>query len=315
MESTPAPAPQALPRKRSSSLVLISGLASSVLALFGVWLLNATTDFNIMGFYLNKILPIGAVAVGLVASAGCGLAAWKTGIRMTRTLVLTVCALLVAVYFAAQYVEFRGIDNLRNQWTGERISFFYYFDVATRSFAWKSKDGSPSSPLGLWGYGVRALELIGFALGGLIVPASLRSTAYCDGCQLYMRNRSLGYIPASVPAKKIGKKDTEARAAHEAEQQQAIDQGKADLDALLAFVKESNLAGLQAVLATLESKRKETLKLPAHINVKMIYCDRCHGGRFEPMLQVGSGDSVRLIALGSTALHADMVAALKRKGN
>jgi len=314
MEPTPAPAPQNSPSKRSSSLVLIAGLASSVVALFGVWLLNATTDFNIMGYYLNKILPIGAIAVGLVASAGYGLAAWKTGIRMTRSLVLTVSALLVAVYFAAQYVEFRGLGTLQNKWTGERIGFLRYFDVATRSFAWKSKDGSPSSPLGLWGYGVRALELIGFALGGLIVPAGLRSTAYCEGCQLYMRSRSVGYIPASVPAKKIGKKDTEARAAHQTEQQQAIDRGKTELDALLALVKEANLAGLQGALASLEPKRKETLKLPAHIKVKLTYCDRCHGGRFDPILQVGSGDRVRLIALGSTQVPVDIVAALVGKG-
>jgi len=325
MEPTPAstpqdfpqpssqPSPQRPPLKRSSSLVLISGLATSLLALFGVWLLNATTDFNIMGYYLNKFLPIGALGVGLVASAGYGLAAWKTGIRMTRTLVLIVCALLVAAYFVAQYLEFRSQGTLQNKWTGEQIGFFRYFDVTTRLFAWQTKDGSPSTPLGLWGYGLRALELIGFALGGLIVPAGLRSTAYCDACQLYMRNRSVGYIPASVPAKKIGKKDTEAQAAYEAEQQQAIDRGKADLDALLGFVKEDNMTGLQNALAALQPKQKETLKLPAHINVKMTYCDHCHGGRFEPTLQAGSGNSVRLIALGSTELPADMVAALVRK--
>jgi len=313
MEPTQASEPPLPPVKRSSSLVLISGLSSSLIALFGVWLLNATTDFNIMGFYANKILPIGAVVVGLVASSGYGLAAWKSGIRMTRALVLTMCGLLVAVYFIAQYVEFRGFGTLQNKWTGERIGFFRYFDVATRNFAWKSKDGTPPSPLGLWGYGIRALELIGFALGGLIVPAGLRSTSYCDACQLYMRTRSVGYIPASVPAKKIAKKDTEARAAHEAEQQQAIDRGKAELDTVLAFVKEANVTGLQGALANLEPKRKATLKLPAHINVKLTYCDRCHSGRFDPMLQVGSGDRARLIALGSTALSADMIAALIRK--
>jgi hypothetical protein len=130
-----------------------------------------------------------------------------------------------------------------------------------------------------------------------------------------MRNRSVGFIPASVPAKKIGKKDTEALAAHESEQKQAIDRGKADLDALLGFVKEANVAGLQGALASLEPRRKETIKLPAHINMKLIYCDRCNGGRFEPVLQVGSGDRVRLIALGSTDVPVDFVAALIRKNS
>lgn len=290
----------------------MSGLATSVIALVGVWVLSATTEFNIMGFYLNKILPVGAIGIGLVASSGYGLAAWKTGLKMTRSLVLTVCALLVGAYFAAQYVEFRSLGTLRNRWTGERIGFLKYFDVATRSFAWKSKDGVLPSPLGLWGYGVRALELIGFALGGLIVPGSLRSKAFCDGCQLYMTARSVGFIPASMPARKINKKDQEGKAAYETEQQEAIERGRAELDSLMTFVNAGDLAKLLAALAVLEAKEVETLKLPAHITLKLVYCKRCDSGRLEPALQIGSGENGRTVPLGSATLPSSIVSVIAR---
>jgi hypothetical protein len=49
-------------------------------ALVGVYLLATNTkDFNIMGWYANYVLPIGALLVGLVASSGYGIASWITG--------------------------------------------------------------------------------------------------------------------------------------------------------------------------------------------------------------------------------------------
>ena len=61
--------------ERSRSPVLLCGLATTALALFGVYLLDAKTDdFHIMGWYANYILPVGAVIVGVAASSGYGIA-------------------------------------------------------------------------------------------------------------------------------------------------------------------------------------------------------------------------------------------------
>ena len=91
-------------------LVLISGLATTALALVGVYVLDAKTDFHIMGWYANYILPIGAVLVGVAASSGYGLASWFSGIKITRSLLWIVLALQLAAYFATQYIGFKSLN-------------------------------------------------------------------------------------------------------------------------------------------------------------------------------------------------------------
>lgn len=305
--------PVTIVRQRSSSLVLISGLATTVLALFGVWLLHTVASFNIMGYYLNKFIPIGAIGVGLLASSGYGLASWKTGIKMTRALLWTVMALLVFAYFAAQYIDYLSLGRLENRWTGERIGFLQYFDIMTRAFAWKPKLGQAAEPIGLWGYAIRALDIIGFALGGLIVPAGLKSQEYCETCQLYKHTRPLGYVPASIPLKKIPKKETEARAAHEAEQQKAIDAGHIAHAALQKLAEDNQAAEFAAELDKLAARQKETLKLPAFIIERLTFCKRCHDGRLVSVFQIGTGNNVRSTPLGTTPLKPDLVATLSAR--
>jgi len=49
-ESNPSSAPVGPQEERSYSLVLISGLVTTVLTLLGIYVLDARTDFHIMGF-------------------------------------------------------------------------------------------------------------------------------------------------------------------------------------------------------------------------------------------------------------------------
>src|SRR5687767_7320502 len=90
--------------------VILCGLITSALTLAGVYWLNAnTTDFAIMGWYANYVLPVGAVLVGLAAGSGYGIASWMTGVRISRQLMLTVVLLQTVMYFAAEYVEYRDV--------------------------------------------------------------------------------------------------------------------------------------------------------------------------------------------------------------
>src|SRR5580692_2014574 len=60
-------------RGRSGTLVLIGGAASTAVALLAVYFLNETGT-NVMGWYADYVLPIGALLVGLLASSGFGVA-------------------------------------------------------------------------------------------------------------------------------------------------------------------------------------------------------------------------------------------------
>ena len=72
---------------RGPNRVLIAGVTTTVLALLGVWWLdNNTTDFHVMGWYGNYVIPAGALLVGMAAGSGYGIASYLTGFRIRRGL-------------------------------------------------------------------------------------------------------------------------------------------------------------------------------------------------------------------------------------
>jgi len=297
-------APKGLREEQSYFPVLISGLATTVLTLIGVYILDAKTDFHIMGWYANYILPIGAVIVGVAASCGYGLASWFNGIKITRSLLWIVLVFQLAAYFAAQYIEFRG-RNLVHLRDGTPVGFIEYFDATARSFAWKKDDGTRGQPMGAWGYAFRGLEILGFAAGGLIVPLVLRKKPYCQVCQRYMRIRQLGLVPASVPVKKVKKSDMAGLAVYEAEQQQAFDRGKQIVETLQQHAADAKAADFQKILAELEPGKKQAAKLPKRFSLELVRCNRCYAGQFVVKQLFGQGKQLKQTDFSSTELHPE----------
>jgi len=310
-EPVPVPAPAATGGQ--FRLVLGSGLITTTLALLGVYLLNARAGENIMGWYANYVIPIGALLVGLVAASGYGLASWSAGVKITKGLLWTILILQVVAYFAAQYIEYANLPAA----VRERVGFWRYFDFATRTFAFRDRSGNPGAPLGLWGYGLRALEIIGFVIGSLIVPLILWKKPYCDLCQVYFRTRSLGLLPAGPPVRKLKKKDAEGQAAYAKETEEAAAAGAA----LLATLSEHATAGRAAEFTALlaqhapKPKQKEYGKLASRIALAASYCPRCHKGFLAATAFAGQGEKAQQTPIGRTPLAPDFVrsAVLERK--
>ncbi len=156
-ENSFPPSPTGIREERSYLPVLLSGLTTTALTLLGIYVLDIkASDFHIMGWYANYVIPAGAIIVGIAASSGYGLASWFTGVKITRSLLWIVLVLQFTAYFAAQYIEFISL-HLVHQDSGQPVGFFEYYDLVARSFAWKQSDGSMGQPLGAWGYFFRGL--------------------------------------------------------------------------------------------------------------------------------------------------------------
>ena len=145
-------APSARPRVAGSSpvpLVFLGGAGTTALALAGVWALSRFAETNVMGWYADYVLPVGALLVGMVASSGFALGSWFGGARITGRLLLAVAAALVAGYWAAQLLEFHLLfpDGASFE-DGTPAGFLDYYDAVTRSFAWEDH-GKTGSALGV----------------------------------------------------------------------------------------------------------------------------------------------------------------------
>lgn len=288
-------------------LVLGAGLITTTLALFGVYTLNRYADENIMGWYANYVIPAGAFLVGLAAASGYGLASWFAGVKITRMLLWTIVAVQIAAYFAAQYIEYTAIKPMYED--GTPLGFWEYFDAVTRAFAWKGRDGRPGSPLGAWGYGLRALEVLGFVFGSLIVPIALWKKAYCNACQVYFRTKSLGLIPAGVVPRKVKKSDAEGQAAYAREQEEAWNAGAALLGALAEKAAAGDAEGFRALLAEHAPgpKQKEYAKLARRIALSAQHCPRCSAGFLAATAVEGKANQIKQTPLGQTPLAPPFV--------
>jgi hypothetical protein len=268
-----------LSRTGRSVLVLVCGVGTSTASLLVVLLLNVLAHFNIMGLYANYVIPAGALIVGLLASSGYALAAWFSGRRISRGLLLAVLCLQILAYFAAQYLEFRAHGPLRSTSGPGPMGFLEYYDLTTRDIAWEKSSGGVGEPLGKVGYLVRCGEIVGFSLGALIIPLVLWSVPYCELCERYMKTRRLAVLPA------------ETEAANEVTRLA----GAKDIDGFSRCVR-----GHQA-------NQKANNKLPRRIAVSLIHCRQCSGGRLQLMLEEGAGQQARTTVVAAVPLDPEFV--------
>jgi hypothetical protein len=279
--------------------IVVAGLATSGLTLSLLW--SFGEELNFMGLYVLFVVPAGALVAGLGAGSGYGLASWKLGTKIGKGLLVVVVALQVAVYFAAQYVEYLGVlAGLGEEGVG--YGFFAYVDEMTRSFAFEESDA-----LGGAGYAFRALEILGFAAGGAIAPALLRSKPYCDVCGRYMRSKALGAIPAGGTPPSRWRRSAEAKESHAEAQEEAWNEGLARLERLQAMAAEGDLSGVQSLVFELSEEKRRANAVQLRIVATLHGCPRCGDGFVKAQAHTGHGDQLAVTELGSTRAAPDVV--------
>lgn len=295
-------------------LVLLAGLGTTALTLFGIyWMDINVPDFNAMGWHIDYIIPVGAILVGIVSALGYGIVSWISGIKIVRGLFWAVLFFQFSAYFGAQYIEFKHMDLVYKD-TGNPVPFLTYFDMSTRAFAWKDKDSTTAgSPLGVWGYAFRGLEIIGFACGGLIVPALLMKKPYCDNCRRYMKYRSLGIIPGSAPVKKVKKSDTAGQAAAQAEQQAAFASAQGLLGMLRQMAAEGRADDFRNAVNPLKIGNSAAVKLPIRYRLAMSSCRQCAAGSLRIWEETGRGKQLKQTELPRSDASPEFVTAISAK--
>ena len=301
MESASSAASGAQPPRAIGISVLSTGLTTTALTLFGVWAINQATDeLNIMGWYVALIIPAGAVLVGLAAGSGYGLSAWWQNRRVSRSLYAAVVLLQMCAYCVAQYEEFRHLHLAYTD--GTPVSFTTYFDSTTRSMTFRTQHESSSTvhkPLGVAGYAFRLLEVVGFTLGGLIVPLGLATKPYCSRCNVYMRTKSLGWLPAGARPWKVRKDDPDGAAAYEKTSAESFDDAVKTVARLGALSVEGRRAELDQVFAEHRPNTKEYQKLTCRVQVTLSTCPVCAAGQLHAVAHRGKGDKITRVPLAT----------------
>jgi hypothetical protein len=296
----------------TAPLVLLGGAVTIALALAGVWLASRSGE-NVMGWYANYVIPMGAILVGLVASSGFGIASYASGTKVTGGLLLAVVALLLGGYWLAQYLAFLvAFPDGAVLANGEPAGFFDYYDAVTRSFHWV-EHGRPGKPFGALGYLMRLGEIVGFTGGGVIIPFALRKLPYCDACRVYMKSPLVARIPAGIAWKKVNaKKQPQEAQAQDLRARQALEDGQAKLQAVLAAAAKDGPSLEQALAEHGTVKDRSVEKLSARIWVHLVHCRRCGQGELRADLVTGQGKQVKRMVISRSPVDRAVVVSLQR---
>lgn len=292
-------------RSNSITLVLASGIASSILTLLGNWWL-AGKDFNLMGMYVWFVLPAGAFGVGMLAGCGYVLAAWLRGQKVSTLLMASVFVLQCLAYAQAQYSEYQQADP--HFADGTKMGFATYFDTTTRNIAFRGQhDKRPGKPVGGWGYMFRVFEFLGFSCGAGGALSMLRSTDYCETCERYMRRKGLVGLPAAAAKKKERRFDASGTEHQVDLQAEAEQKCNAMLDSVVRWAEKHEAEPVKQLVRQWKPLRRRTNRLSRRVYLSLTYCPDCHQGLLKTEVGTGQGHGVRVQPLWTLAVDPQFV--------
>lgn len=203
--ATPSKSP-----RQPGFIVYLCGLGTSALALWLVDYLNESHQFNVMGWYLKAIIPAGALIVGIASGLGYAIASRLLQVKLSKAFVFGMITTAIIDYFAAQYLTYTHLLERFNA-SPERYSFIDYIRETSENMSFQSRHSSEAgSPLGMWGYLFKFLEMAGYALGAMLPSLTVFGMPYCKSCQQYLKNHRTSHVHSPAlwsTVKKLKKKE------------------------------------------------------------------------------------------------------------
>lgn len=285
--------------RQPGHLVYLAGVGTSLLAL---WLVQVCGrhDMNPMGWYIDGILPAGALFVGILSGVGYAIASRYFEVKLTKVFVIGMLVTGVVDYAAMQYFTYTDLLEAHNA-TSAQYSFIQYMRDITEHMTFQTSGSSTAgSELGMGGYFFKLLELAGFAGGTMIPSAVLFKMAYCSHCQRYLKKILDGHLHSNMLKGEMFRMSGKQRPG-------AIEAGVSEVSSRAGQVVEqaraADLEGTKAIVDGLERPlRKDAL---ARITVSLWKCPDCDNHRLTLLLYYATANkkfaTKNLPALDKTA--------------
>ena len=147
------------------------------------------TGFSFYTFAFWFVIPVGAILSGFAAATGYYLGARLFNHKPTKILLLNMVVISIATFFLIHFSSYYFL-TVEDKPVRDYISFFDFLRIelshASIQFGIRAHDIGEPVELGGWGYLYAALQVIGFAAGGLAVFSYLNSVPYCEKCAKYL---------------------------------------------------------------------------------------------------------------------------------
>ncbi len=182
-------------------IVTAGGFIASTATAWALYAMERWWGFSLYSLMIWFVLPAGAIIAGMGAAAGYYAGARIADSRPTRMLLLNMVLVSASTFFAIHWLRYDAFIASRG--LGDRVSFWRYLDEVTthQSMTLRANGAKMGSTgeLGGLGYGVAALQILGFALGGFTVYGALTKLPFCERCARYLAKRGRQSRYADTP--------------------------------------------------------------------------------------------------------------------
>lgn len=145
-------------------------------------------DMDIFTLSVWVVIPAGAIGVGFVAASGYYFASLWLHHRPTKALLLQMVVVAGLTQLLIYYLGYRTLDIGGGQLASDVVPFAKYLDIVlTTEHLQIGHANVDVGEVGGFGYGLAAIQFVGFLIGGLCLWTALRGRAACQGCHTYMR--------------------------------------------------------------------------------------------------------------------------------
>jgi hypothetical protein len=198
------------PKKRTGKptffedlIVTAFGFATSTAVAWGSWWMASHWDFAVYTWMYAFVIPLGALLCGFVAATGYWVGARLFNHKPSKLLLFNIALVSLSTFFAIHHFHYTN-DKMEGVPLEKVMSFGDYLVAVTENMTYKSSRNSGSdsagTQLGKWGWGISALQIIGFTTGGFIVFGMLGAVPYCDNCAKYLSQKKSKMAQWKAPA-------------------------------------------------------------------------------------------------------------------
>ena len=175
-----------LKRLAQDLIVTAFGAAASLLTSLLLSQFERNLGISLYTFSFWFIIPVGAIGAGLVPAGAYFLGIKLFNHRPSNLILLNMVCVSVGTFFLIHYLTYATLE-VSGKLVHEYISFGDYLDFVVRHASIRVGHGRASTgELGGFGYVYAIIQIIGFALGGVVVYGWLASQPYCEKCSRYL---------------------------------------------------------------------------------------------------------------------------------
>ncbi len=191
-------------------VIYLSGIITSAIAMFLILMIIQYLDFNLLGFYM-WIFPIGAFIAGMASGTGYLVCSRWLKVKRGKLFTVSVGIIAFAIYIFFHYLVYvaDGGDSSFSAFISNTLD-----SARNSSLTIGKSHKSTIDNVGYAGYGLLALEYIGFIIGSVaVVLPEKESSICCEVCKKYYKRaeENFCYMPPLDKPNLDGLSDSEKR--------------------------------------------------------------------------------------------------------